>query len=267
MRESFSDSTHLSKKRKKKKKKGKRKRKPYKSTSRLSPKQKNKNPKTQIVFLDQNSGSLRLAILRCTSIYTQIGLACSNPSNRQKIKPLQQWNPLFVLCNSEDWKSLFVLCSNRRFRSYTVFALQQQTIQKVGIFPPFLVFYPVIVSRVLKITVECRFTDDSSQTEIDLVLKNIDLCVAKKIKFRHFIYVVLNFLLKYFPLFIFLFPMSLLYHCCWGFCSIYLGPFDVVFPVMNVLCILLCMFNFCFFLDSSVMFSCWGLSFVLIGFF
>ena len=49
----------------------------------------------QIVFFDQNSGSLRLAILRCTSIYTQIGLACSNPSNRRKIN----------LCNSE------ILCS------------------------------------------------------------------------------------------------------------------------------------------------------------
>ena len=92
---------------KKKQKKGKRKRKPYKSTSRLSPKQKNKNPKTQIVFLDQNSSSLRLAILRCTSIYTQIGLACSNPSNRRKIKPLQQWNPLFVLYNFERQFQVF----------------------------------------------------------------------------------------------------------------------------------------------------------------
>ena len=77
-----------------------------------------------------------------------------------------------------------------------------------------LVFYSITVSRVLKITVECRFIDDFSQSEIDLVLKNMDLCVAKKIKFCHFIYVVFNFLLKYFPLFIFSFPMSLLYHCC-----------------------------------------------------
>ena len=52
-----------------------------------------------------------------------------------------------------------------------------------------------MVSRVLKCI------DDFSQTEIDLVLKNIGLCVSKKIKFRHLIFVVLNFLLKYFPLF------------------------------------------------------------------
>ena len=38
--------------------------------------------------------------------------------------------------------------------------------------------------------------DDFSQIKIDLVLKNIHLCVAKKIKFCHFIYVVFNFLLK-----------------------------------------------------------------------
>ena len=132
-----------------------------------------------------------------------------------KKRPLQQWKPLFVLCNSKVWKSLIVLCNNRWFRSYPISILQQQIIQKVGIFPPFLVSYSITVSRVLKITLECRFIDDFSQTEIDLVLKNIDLCVAKKKKkFCHFIYVVLNFLLKYFSLFIFLLPMSLLYHCC-----------------------------------------------------
>ena len=54
---------------------------------------------------------------------------------------MRQWKPLFVLCNNEDWKSLFVLCNNKRFRSYPISALQQQTIQKVGILPPFLVFY------------------------------------------------------------------------------------------------------------------------------
>ena len=134
-------------------------------------------------------------ILRCNSIYTQIRLACSNPSNRLTKKSLY---------NSEVWKSSFVLCNNRRFRIYPVSALQQQIIQKVGIFPPFLVFYSITVSRVLK------FIDDFSQTEIDLMLKNIDLCVAKKIKFLHFIFVVLNFLLKYFSLFIFSLPTSLL---------------------------------------------------------
>ena len=123
-----------------------------------------------------------------------------------KKRPLQQWKPLFVLCNSKVWKSLIVLCNNRRFRSYPVSALQQQIIQKVGIFPPFLVFYSITVSRVLKITLECRFIDDFSQIEIDLVLKNIDLCVAKKIKFCHFIYVVLNFLLKYFSFLYFRYP-------------------------------------------------------------
>ena len=99
-----------------------------------------------------------------------------------KKRPLQQWKPLFVLCNSKVWKSLIVLCNNRRFRSYPISILQEQIIQKVGIFPPFLVSYSITVSRVLKITLECRFIDDFSQTEIDLVLKNIDLCVAKKKK-------------------------------------------------------------------------------------
>ena len=99
-----------------------------------------------------------------------------------KKRPLQQWKPLFVLCNSKVWKSLIVLCNNRRFRSYPISVLQQQIIQKVGIFLPFLVSYSITVSRVLKITLECRFIDDFSQTEIDLVLKNIDLCVAKKKK-------------------------------------------------------------------------------------
>ena len=74
---------------------------------------------------------------------------------------------------------MIVLCNNRRFRSYPVSALQQQTIQKVGIFPLFLIFYSITISRVLKITLECRFIDDFSQTEIDLVLKTRNiLCVA-----------------------------------------------------------------------------------------
>ena len=112
------------------------------------------------------------------------------------------------------------------FRSYPISVLQQQIIQKVGIFPPFLVSYSITVSRVLKITLECRFIDDFSQTEIDLVLKNIDLCVSqKKKKFCRFIYVVLNFLLKYFSLFIFSLPTSLLYHCFQGFGNIYLKFF------------------------------------------
>ena len=87
-----------------------------------------------------------------------------------KKRPLQQWKPLFVLCNSEVWKSLFVLCNNRRFRSYTVSVLQQQIIQKVGIFLPFLVSYSITISRVLRITLECRFIDDFSKTKIGLVL-------------------------------------------------------------------------------------------------
>ena len=48
---------------------------------------------------------------------------------------------------------------------------------KVGIFPPFLVSYSITVSRVLKITLECRFIDDFSQTEIDLVLKTRNIYV------------------------------------------------------------------------------------------
>ena len=147
-------------------------------------------------------------ILHCNSIYTQISLACSIPSNRRtKKKSLHQQKILFVLCNSEDWTFSFVFCNNRRLRSSPVSGFQKNIIQKVGIFPPFLVSYSITVSRVLK------FIDDFSQTKIDLVLKNIDLCVAKKIKFRHFIFVVLNFLLKYFSLFIFSLPTSLLYHC------------------------------------------------------
>ena len=70
-------------------------------------------------------------ILRCNSIYTQIGIACSNPSVRQKKrirkeakKKNENWKPLFVLCNSENWKSLFILCNNRRFRSYPILSLQ-----------------------------------------------------------------------------------------------------------------------------------------------
>ena len=94
-----------------------------------------------------------------------------------------------------------MLCNNRRFRSDS-----EDNSEGRHVFSPLLVFYSIIISRVLKITVECRFIDDFSQTEIDLVLKNIDLCVAKKIKFCHFIYVVFNFLLKYFPLLYFRFP-------------------------------------------------------------
>ena len=36
---------------------------------------------------------------------------------QKKKKPLQQWKPLFVLCNSEKQKSLFVLYNNSRFRA------------------------------------------------------------------------------------------------------------------------------------------------------
>ena len=74
---------------------------------------------------------------------TQIRLACSNLSNRRKIKPLQQLKPL------QRWKSLFVPY-NRRFRSYPASVLQQQTIQKVDIFLSFFVFYSFAVSRVSK---------------------------------------------------------------------------------------------------------------------
>ena len=50
---------------------------------------------------------------------TQIGLACSNLSNRRKKKkPLQQLKPL------QRWKSPFIPC-NRRFISYPASALQQ----------------------------------------------------------------------------------------------------------------------------------------------
>ena len=70
---------------------------------------------------------------------------------------------------------------------------------KVGIFPPFLVSYSITVSRVLKITPECRFIDDFSQIEIDLVLKNIDLCLASTplmpicysfLNFRYFFFTI-----------------------------------------------------------------------------
>ena len=107
----------------------------------------NKNPKTQIVFADQNSDSLRPPILHCSFKHTdrtcvatktlkpksylpikiqthsdyrffavpsntQIGLACSTLSNRRKKKPLQRWRSPFVPCN-------------RRFISYPASALQQ----------------------------------------------------------------------------------------------------------------------------------------------
>ena len=76
----------------------------------------------------------------------------SKRKQKRKKKKKWNWKPLFVLCNSENWKSLFILCNNKRFRSYPVPSLQQQTLQKVGIFSPFffLVFYSITVSRVFK---------------------------------------------------------------------------------------------------------------------
>ena len=88
-----------------KKKKKEKTCKPLKKHQPLIPKTKkqktnNANPKTQTIFPDQNSDSLKLAILHCTSIYTQIGLACSNPSNR--------WTKKY-LCNSENLCSFFAI--------------------------------------------------------------------------------------------------------------------------------------------------------------
>ena len=146
---------------KKKKKEKKRNAIPYKKKqsfihgTKETKKKKIKNPKTQIVFPDQNSYSLRLQILRCSFKHTdrtcvvtktlkpksylpikiqthsdyqffavpsntQIGLACSTLSNKRKKKkkPLQQLKSL------QRWKSPFVPC-NMRFISYPASAFQQ----------------------------------------------------------------------------------------------------------------------------------------------
>ena len=127
-------------------------------------------------------------------------------TNLTQISKRKQKNrTLFVFYNNESWGTLFF--------SATTSDLEDNSEGRHA-YSPLLVFYSITISRVLKITIECRFIGDFSQSEIDLVLKNMDLCVAKKIKFCHFIYVVFYFLLKYFSLFIFSFPMSLLYHCC-----------------------------------------------------
>ena len=155
----FQTATSLSLKRKKEKKKEtqyliKRSNRLFTEQKKQKKKKKIKNPKTQIVFPDQNSYSLRLQILRCSFKHTdrtcvvtktlkpksylpikiqthsdyrffvvpsntQIGLACSTLSNRRKKKkPLQQLKPL------QRWKSLFVPC-NMRFISYPASAFQQ----------------------------------------------------------------------------------------------------------------------------------------------
>ena len=101
-------------------------------------------------------------------------------------------------------KTLFIFCNNRQFRSES-----EDNSKGRHVFTPLLVFYSITISRVLKITVECRFIDDFSQTKINLVLKKIDLCVAKKIKFCHFIYVVFNFFVEIFsPFYIFVSHVS-----------------------------------------------------------
>ena len=153
------------------------------------------------------SDSLWLPLLRYNPIDMQISIPCSRPTStrKRKSKRKQKNRTLFVFYNNESWGTLFF--------SATTSDLEDNSEGRHA-YSPLLVFYSITISRVLKITIECRFIDDFSQTKIDLVLKNIDLCVAKKIKFCHFIYVVFNFLLKYFLLLIFSFPMSLLYHCC-----------------------------------------------------
>ena len=102
---------------------------------------------------------------------------------KRKSKRKRKNRTLFVFCNSESWGTLFVSATTGD---------SEHNSEGRHTYSHLLVFYSITISRVLKITVECRFIDDSSQTKIDLVLKNI----AKKIKFHHFIYVVLNFLLK-----------------------------------------------------------------------
>ena len=72
---------------------------PYKKTQALIHKKKKKKKKTdkkgkkkkktlkpKPFSPDQDSDSLYVAILHCNSIYTQISLACSNPSNRRTKK-------------------------------------------------------------------------------------------------------------------------------------------------------------------------------------
>ena len=78
----------------------------------------NKNPKTQIVFPDQNSYSLRLPILRCSFKHTDRTCVFQPIKQTKKKKPLQQLKPL------QRWKSPFVPC-NRGFISYPASALQQ----------------------------------------------------------------------------------------------------------------------------------------------
>ena len=89
LEDSLSDTHPLIQKKKKKKHKT------FKKTSSLSPKQKNKNanPKTQTIFPDQNSDSLRLAILRCTFKHTDW---------TSVFQPIKQTNKKKNLCNSEN---------------------------------------------------------------------------------------------------------------------------------------------------------------------
>jgi len=127
---------------------------------------------------------------------------------------------------------------------------------KVGIFPPFLVSNSITVSRVLKID---DWKSVSSQIEIDLVLKNIDLCLASTplmplrsysfLNFRYFFFTIswVLFVRLLFSLNFVFVQLNIIAFVIIMFHFFVLSPFDVVCPVMNVLFILLCMFNFWFF--------------------
>ena len=101
---------------------------------------KNKNPKTQIVFLDQNSDSLRLAILRYTFKHTD---------RTYVFQPIKQTkNKASIIVKTSATVEIFVRSLQQAI--YKLSGLCSSTINNSEDrhFPPFFVFYSIAVSRV-----------------------------------------------------------------------------------------------------------------------